>query len=46
MLLEDKDHYKSYQKKMNSWIKQEVQNGMGMLEAKHYLFDLRTKLKI
>lgn len=46
ILLEDKDHYKSYQKKMNSWIKQEVQNGMGMLEAKHYLFDLRTKLKI
>jgi hypothetical protein len=33
-------------KMMNRWIKSEVQNGKDKTEAKHYLFNLRTKLKV
>ena len=43
---EEKDHAKSYQEKMKNWIKLEIQNGIDRLEAKHHLFNLRTKLKI
>lgn len=44
--LDEKAHSKSYQEKMKNWIKIEMQNGIDRLEAKHYLFNLRTKLKI
>lgn len=46
VLTDEKDHYKRYDKKMEKWIKHEVENGMDKIEAKHYLFNLRTKLKI
>ncbi len=46
MLTDEGDHYKSYDRMMKNWIKEEVQNGMEKVEAKHYRFNLRTKLKI
>jgi hypothetical protein len=42
----DNEHYKSYKRNINAWIKHEVQNGMNKVEAKHYFLNLRTKLKI
>jgi len=43
---DERDHYKRYDRMMKNWIKQEVQNGMEKVEAQHYHFNLRTKLKI
>jgi hypothetical protein len=31
---------------MKNWIKVEVKNGMEKVEAQHYHFNLRTKLKV
>jgi hypothetical protein len=46
ILTDEGDHYKKYSGMMKNWIKVEVQNGMEKVEAQHYLFNLRTKLKI
>jgi hypothetical protein len=46
MLTDEGDHYKKYSGMMKNWIKVEVQNGMEKVEAQHYHFNLRTKLKI
>jgi len=46
ILTEESDHYKRYHEMMENWITQEVQNGMDKTEAKHYHFNLRTKLKL
>ena len=46
ILTDERDHFKSYDRMMKNWIKEEVQNGMEKAEAKHYHFNLRTKLKI
>jgi hypothetical protein len=46
MLTDEGDHYKKYSGMMKNWIKVEVKNGMEKVEAQHYLFNLRTKLKI
>jgi hypothetical protein len=46
-ILTDKgEHYKKYSEMMKNWIKVEVKNGMEKVEAQHYHFNLRTKLKI
>jgi hypothetical protein len=46
VLTDEGDHYKKYSGMMKNWIKVEVQNGMEKVEAQHYHFNLRTKLKI
>jgi hypothetical protein len=46
ILTDEEDHYKKYSGMMKNWIKVEVQNGMEKVEAQHYHFNLRTKLKI
>jgi hypothetical protein len=46
VLTDEGDHYKKYSGMMKNWITQEVQNGMDKVEAKHYHFNLRSKLKI
>jgi hypothetical protein len=46
MLKDEGDHYKKYSGMMKNWIKEEVKNGMEKVEAQHYHFNLRTKLKI
>lgn len=46
MLTDEGDHYKKYSGMMKNWIKVEVKNGMEKVEAQHYHFNLRTKLKI
>jgi hypothetical protein len=46
LLPDERDHYKRYKKMMYASIKEEVQNGMDKAEAKHYHFNLRTKLEI
>jgi hypothetical protein len=43
---DEKNHYKRYERMMKNWIKEYVQNGMEKVEAEHYLFNLRIKLKI
>jgi len=42
----EKDCYKEYKRMINALINEEVQKGMDNIEAKHYYFDLRLKLKI
>jgi hypothetical protein len=46
ILTDERDHYDRYNRMMENWIKVEVQNGMDKVEAQHYLFNLRIKLKI
>jgi hypothetical protein len=46
MLTDEGDHYKKYSGMMKNWIKVEVQNGTEKVEAQHYHFNLRIKLKI
>ena len=46
ILIDERDHYKRYDRMMKNWIREEVQNGMEKVEAQHYHFNLRTKLKI
>ncbi len=46
ILTDEKDHYKRYERMMNAWIQDEIQNGKCEAEAKHYHFNLRTKLKV
>jgi hypothetical protein len=46
LLTDEGGHYKKYSGMMKNWIKVEVQNGMEKVEAQHYHFNLRTKLKI
>jgi hypothetical protein len=46
MLTDEEDHYKKYSGMMKNWIKVEVKNGMEKVEAQHYHFNLRIKLKI
>lgn len=40
-----KSYYKTYKSMIDAQITAEVQNGMDKVVAKHYLLDLRTKLK-
>jgi len=42
----DNNHYESYKGMINTWIKDEVQNGMNEVEATHYFLNFRTKLNI
>jgi hypothetical protein len=46
IITNERDHYKKYSGMMKNWIKVEVQNGMEKVEAQHYHFNLRIKLKI
>lgn len=46
ILIDEKDHYERYKRMINAWVKDEIQNGMDKVEAKHYHFNLRTKLKV
>lgn len=46
ILTDEKDHYKRYDRMMKNWIKEDVQTGMEKVEAQHYHFNLRIKLKI
>lgn len=40
------DNFQLYRKKVNSWIKEAVENGGNKVRAKNSYYDLRTKLKI
>ena len=46
ILTDVSDHCKRYDRMMKNWIKEDVQNGMERVEAQHYHFNLRVKLKI
>jgi len=46
LITDERDYFKRYDRKMKKWVEEEVQNGMDKVEAQHYHFNLRMKLKI
>jgi hypothetical protein len=46
LITDERDYFKRYDRKMKKWVEEEVQNGMDKVDAQHYHFNLRMKLKI